>query len=63
MELNGKWGAYNLDGGFHQCKSGTKNGISSNSNSKPLSLEDLDTRLRKVEAWLRVFSQGQAEGK
>jgi hypothetical protein len=43
MELNGKWGAYNSDGSFHQCK---KNG----QGPEPLTLEALDVRLKRVEA-------------
>jgi hypothetical protein len=53
MELNGKWGAYNLDGGFHQCK---KNGqgpvvmVNQGPVGEPLTLESLDVRLKRVEA-------------
>jgi hypothetical protein len=52
MELNGKWGAYNLDGSFHQCtkKVATEKNGNGNSNNKPLTLEALDVRLKRVEA-------------
>jgi hypothetical protein len=50
MELNGKWGAYNLDGSFHQCTKKVEKNGNSNSNNKPLTLEALDVRLKRVEA-------------
>jgi hypothetical protein len=45
-QVNGKWAAYELDGtGFHSCKTqGTKKV------EKTVSLEELDARLKKVEA-------------
>lgn len=54
-QVNGKWAAYELDGtGFHNCKNqGTKK-------VEPLTLEQLDARLRKVEA---MFNGGLQDKK
>jgi len=42
---SGNWLPYNLDGSVHDCKStGTKKV------EKPLSLEELDLRLKRVES-------------
>jgi hypothetical protein len=42
---SGKWLPYNLDGSIHECKTqGTKKV------EKALSLEELDARLKRVEA-------------
>lgn len=44
---SGKWKPFNLDGSFHFCaeQTGTKK-----VETKPLTLEALDARLKKVEA-------------
>ena len=43
---SGNWLPYNLDGSIHECKTqGTKK-----VETKPLSLEELDARLKRVES-------------
>jgi hypothetical protein len=48
----GKWLPYNLDGSAHECKNqnqttGTKK---VETNNRPLSLEELDARLKRLES-------------
>ena len=44
----GKWLPYDLNGSVHECKTqGTKK---VETNKKPLSLEELDARLKRVES-------------
>ena len=46
----GKWLPYNLDGNVHECKIiGTSTGTKK-VETRPLSLEALDARLKRVEA-------------
>ena len=45
MEMNGRWGAYNLDGSYHQCKQLP----AEVKQQQPLTLQEIDTRLKKVE--------------
>jgi hypothetical protein len=45
----GKWLPFNLDGTLHTCRGNQTGTQKVETNSKPLSLEDLDARLRKVE--------------
>ena len=45
MEMNGKWGAYNFDGSYHQCLSKPLPAEKQQS----LTLDQLDARLKKVE--------------
>ena len=52
----GKWLPYNLDGSVHECKNtNTSTSISTstatkNVKTKPLSLEEIDARLKRVES-------------
>ena len=58
MEMNGKWGAYNLDGtGYHQCLGLTKKQesvtvVKQSSNGSRLTLQEIDVRLKRVEKML-----------
>lgn len=50
-QINGKWGAYNINGGFHQCRpiaqtqteTGTKKAV-----TKPFSIEERLVRLERI---------------
>ena len=54
-EVNGKWAAYELDGsGFHTCLQKRQQ---QKEQTKPLTLEGLDARLKRVEA---MFNGGLA---
>ena len=44
----GKWLAYDLDGGVHECK--TNSTGNKKVETKTLSLEELDARLKRVES-------------
>jgi hypothetical protein len=51
----GKWFPYNLDGKLHECKAQPQRGIKkvetqSKPQSKPLSLEEIDARLKRLES-------------
>ena len=58
-QTNGKWGAYNSDGSYHQClgESKQQSPAEVKEKDKQLSLEVLDARLKKVEAML--FNEGK----
>ena len=56
MEMNGRWGAYNLDGSYHQCKQQPPAEVKQKQ-QQPLTLDQLDERLKKVEKML--FNQGK----
>ena len=61
MEMNGRWGAYNLDGSYHQCLSkplpAEVKRAAAGGEVKPLTLEGMDVRLKRVENML--FNQGK----
>ncbi len=47
----GKWLPYDLNGTVHECKKETATGTKKvETNNKPLSLEELDARLKRVES-------------
>ena len=50
-EINGKWGAYNSDGSYHQCL-GLGKKQEPVTEVKPLTLGELDIRLKRVEKML-----------
>ena len=56
MEMNGKWGAYNLDGSYHQCESKKQESAAGTEvkekQKQPLTLQEIDVRLKRVEAML-----------
>jgi hypothetical protein len=58
QEVNGKWSAYNLDSGFHQCKKQPQQQPRPEVKEKeqPLTLDQIDVRLKRVEKML--FNQG-----
>ena len=59
-EINGKWAAYDLNGtGFHRCSQQQQQQLKQE--SKPLTLEQIDTRLKRVERTL--FNATATEGK
>ena len=47
----GKWLPYDLNGSVHDCKkeTGTRK-VETNNNQQPLTLEQIDARLRRIEA-------------
>lgn len=48
---SGNWLPYNLNGEVHECKKENQTGTKKvDTNKKPLTLEALDVRLKKVEA-------------
>ena len=55
---SGKWLPYNLDGALHECKDRDKPQVKNEQvqpqQPKKLTLEDLDIRLKKIEALLYV---------
>ncbi len=49
---SGNWLPYDLDGSVHECKTnstGTKKVETKTNDNKPLSLEELDARLKRLE--------------
>jgi hypothetical protein len=55
---SGKWLSYNLDGSLHECREKEKPQVKKEQvqpqQEKKLTLEDLDIRLKKIEALLYV---------
>ena len=52
-KASGKWLPYNLDGSIHECKTQGTNKVETkriNTLSEPLTLEELDARLKRVES-------------
>ncbi len=52
MEVNGRWGAYNSDGSYHQCSKNFRQNVEKESaleKQQPLTLDQIDLRLKKVE--------------
>lgn len=47
-KASGKWLPYNLDGSMHECKKESATGTNK-VETKPLTLEELDARLKRVE--------------
>jgi hypothetical protein len=45
---SGKWLPFNLDGSLHSCRNQTQTGTK-NVKTRPLSLEEIDARLKRVE--------------
>ncbi len=64
MEMNGRWGAYNSDGSYHQCL-GHKSVITERpaevkqQKQQPLTLQEIDLRLKRVEAMLFKVTGGK----
>jgi hypothetical protein len=50
---SGKWLPYNLDGSMHECKKENQTGTKK-VETKPLTLEALDARLKRVEAMFNL---------
>jgi hypothetical protein len=46
----GKWLPYDLNGTVHECKTQTSTGTKKVETKQPLTLEQIDARLRKVES-------------
>jgi hypothetical protein len=50
-KASGNWYPYNMDGTPHDCRNQTKTSTGTKKvETRPLSLEELDTRLKRVEA-------------
>jgi hypothetical protein len=47
--MSGNWLPYNLNGSIHECKKENQTGTKK-VETKPLSLEELDARLKRVES-------------
>jgi hypothetical protein len=46
----GKWLPYDLNGSVHDCKTNSTSAGTNKVETKPLSLEELDARLKRVES-------------
>jgi hypothetical protein len=46
----GKWLPYDLNGSVHECKKENQTGTKTVETKQPLTLEQLDARLRRVES-------------
>lgn len=55
-QVNGKWASYNLDGtSFHKCRNKNGGGQVLQQQTRPLTLEQLDARLKRVEKMMDAF--------